>query len=153
MRQGFFERGGGDAHVGQIDQIDHDICRSCAVDPKYPAVERCCAGSVICIVQIHPRKDVLGNADYTAPTGQQKADRSCTVMMCTWLPVRSETTLCLSGMMGGGNVSRIASLQVTIKTNLLAELKHQAPNQISNSSDRELPRDMFRFKTVWNYLG
>ena len=30
------------------------------------------------------------------------------------------------------------SLQVTIKTNLLAELKHQAPNSISNSSDREL---------------
>ena len=22
-----------------------------------------------------------------------------------------------------------------------------------SSSDRELPRDMFRFKTVWNYLG
>ena len=44
-------------------------------------------------------------------------------------------------------------LQVTIKTNLLAELKHQAPNEISNSSDRELPRDMFRFKTVWSYLG
>ena len=44
-------------------------------------------------------------------------------------------------------------LQVTIKTNLLAELKHQAPNLISNSSDRELPRDMFRFKTVWNDLG
>ena len=40
-----------------------------------------------------------------------------------------------------------------MKTNLLAELKHQAPNLISNSSDRELPRDMFRFKTVWNYLG
>ena len=45
------------------------------------------------------------------------------------------------------------SSQVTIKTNLLAELKHQAPNYISNSSNRELPRDMFRFKTVWNYLG
>ena len=46
-----------------------------------------------------------------------------------------------------------SSLQVTIKTNLFAELKHQAPNYISNSSDRELPRDMFRFKTVWNHLG
>ena len=45
------------------------------------------------------------------------------------------------------------SLQVTIKMNLLAELKHQAPNKISNSSDSALPPDMFRFKTVWNYLG
>ena len=35
------------------------------------------------------------------------------------------------------------SLQVTIKTNLSAELKHQTPNRISNSSDRGLPRDMF----------
>ena len=25
---------------------------------------------------------------------------------------------------------------------------HQALNYVSNSSDRELPRDMFRFKTV-----
>ena len=25
---------------------------------------------------------------------------------------------------------------------------HQALNKVSNSSDRELPRDMFRFKTV-----
>ena len=25
---------------------------------------------------------------------------------------------------------------------------HQALNEVSNSSDRELPRDMFRFKTV-----
>ena len=29
----------------------------------------------------------------------------------------------------------------------------QALNEVSNSSDRELPRDMFRFKTVWNYVG
>ena len=27
-------------------------------------------------------------------------------------------------------------------------LYHQALNQVSNSADRELPRDMFRFKTV-----
>ena len=27
-------------------------------------------------------------------------------------------------------------------------LFHQALNEVSNSSDRELPRDMFRFKTV-----
>ena len=32
-------------------------------------------------------------------------------------------------------------------------LYHQALNEVSNSSDRELPRGMFRFKTVYNYLG
>ena len=32
-------------------------------------------------------------------------------------------------------------------------LFHQALNQVSNSSEKELPRDMFRFKIVWNYLG
>ena len=48
----------------------------------------------------------------------------------------------------------LRSSQVTIKTNILAERKHQAPNWISNSSDRELPRDMFavfvrRLDSLW----
>ena len=52
---------------------------------------------------------------------------------------------------GNLNVRRLLhSFQVTVRTNLLAELKHQAPNSISDSSDRGLPRDIFRFKTVWN---
>ena len=32
-------------------------------------------------------------------------------------------------------------------------LFHQALKKVSNSSDRELPRDTFRFETVYNYLG
>ena len=32
-------------------------------------------------------------------------------------------------------------------------LFHQALNWVSNSSDREQPRNMFRFKTDYNYLG
>ena len=48
----------------------------------------------------------------------------------------------------------LGAVQVTIKTNLLVALLSTSTElNLSNSSDRELPRDMFHFKNVWNYLG
>ena len=57
------------SHVGQTDQIDHDLDHL-DLNCRYEMLCR------ICVVQIQPRKHALDRAGYTAPTRQHELDHT-----------------------------------------------------------------------------
>ena len=65
------------SHVGQTDQIDHDL-----LDHLYILTCRNEMLCRICIVQIQPRKYVLDHADYEAPTMPHELDHAYQESVC-----------------------------------------------------------------------